>query len=50
MLRYYEKLSYNEIAEVLSIPLGTVKSRISAAISALHDDYAGTEEDIHREL
>ncbi|MFC1998401.1 RNA polymerase sigma factor [Chloroflexota bacterium] len=35
ILRYYEGLNYSEIAEFLGIPLGTVKSRINAAISSL---------------
>ena len=32
LLAYYQKLPYSEIAEVLSIPLGTVKSRLHAAL------------------
>lgn len=28
ILRYYEDLSYNEIAELINIPLGTVKTKI----------------------
>lgn len=32
ILAYYEKLTYNEIAEVLNIPLGTVKSRLHKAV------------------
>ena len=35
LLRYYEGLSYDEIAGVLGIPLGTVKSRINAAVLTL---------------
>lgn len=35
VLRYIEGLSYDEIAEVLAISLGTVKSRLSRAHSAL---------------
>jgi RNA polymerase sigma-70 factor (ECF subfamily) len=31
VLRYFNDLSYNEIAEILEIPLGTVKSRIYTA-------------------
>lgn len=36
VLREFQDLSYEEIAEILSIPLGTVKSRINAARSRLH--------------
>jgi len=32
LLSYFHDLSYNEIAEVLQIPLGTVKSRLHAAV------------------
>ncbi|MFC1978552.1 RNA polymerase sigma factor [Chloroflexota bacterium] len=35
ILRYYDGLAYSEIAELLNIPLGTVKSRINTAISTL---------------
>ncbi|MEM6674049.1 MAG: RNA polymerase sigma factor [Planctomycetota bacterium] len=35
VLRYLESLSYDEIAETLSISLGTVKSRLSRAHAAL---------------
>ncbi|MBK7642730.1 MAG: sigma-70 family RNA polymerase sigma factor [Planctomycetes bacterium] len=35
VLRYVESLSYDEIAEVLQISLGTVKSRLSRAHEAL---------------
>jgi RNA polymerase sigma-70 factor (ECF subfamily) len=35
ILRYYWDLSYKEISEVLSIPLGTVKSRIDLALRTL---------------
>jgi RNA polymerase sigma-70 factor (ECF subfamily) len=37
MLREFEKLSYTEIAEVLALPLNTVRSRLFRARSALHD-------------
>lgn len=33
MLGYYQQLPYTEIAEVLEIPVGTVKSRLHAAVS-----------------
>ncbi len=34
ILAYYEKMQYSEIAEVLDIPLGTVKSRLHKAVSS----------------
>jgi RNA polymerase sigma-70 factor (ECF subfamily) len=37
LLREFEKLSYAEIAEVLALPLNTVRSRLFRARSALHD-------------
>jgi RNA polymerase sigma-70 factor, ECF subfamily len=36
-LFYLEDYSYNEIAEILEVPLGTVKSRIARGISQLRD-------------
>ena len=35
VLRHYEEMSYEQMAEVLSIPLGTVRSRLSAARTRL---------------
>jgi len=35
VLRYFNDLSYDEIAQVMGIPLGTVKSRISQALRSL---------------
>lgn len=34
LLAYFQRLSYNQIAEELGIPLGTVKSRLHAAVAA----------------
>ena len=35
-LFYLEEYSYNEIAEILGVPLGTVKSRIARGMAQLH--------------
>lgn len=42
-LRYFDNLSYNEIAQTLEIPLGTVKSRINTAIKALRRELVDKE-------
>ncbi len=34
LLAYFQRMSYNQIAEALEIPLGTVKSRLHAAVAA----------------
>jgi RNA polymerase sigma-70 factor (ECF subfamily) len=36
LLRWYDELSYEEIAHVLRIPLGTVRSRLHHALHKLH--------------
>ena len=35
ILAYYQDLKYREIAEILKIPVGTVKSRLHAALAKL---------------
>jgi len=37
VLRYFDGLSYGEIAQVVDIPLGTVKSRINQALRSLRE-------------
>ena len=35
LLAYYQEMKYKDIAEVLGVPLGTVKSRLHAAVNRL---------------
>jgi RNA polymerase sigma-70 factor (ECF subfamily) len=37
VLRFYGEYSYEEIAQIISIPLGTVKSRVFYAVKACRD-------------
>jgi RNA polymerase sigma-70 factor (ECF subfamily) len=39
LLIYYQGMKYREAAEVLGIPVGTVKSRLHAAITKLSNDW-----------
>ena len=34
LLSYFQKMSYNQISETLQVPLGTVKSRLHAAVAS----------------
>lgn len=43
VLGYFEGLSSSEIAERIDVPIGTVKSRVAAALRALRDGLAGPE-------
>ncbi len=45
ILAYYQDLKYREIADVLEIPVGTVKSRLHAAISKLQEMASKTDQD-----
>ena len=41
-LVYFQEMKYREAAEVLGIPVGTVKSRLHAAIAKLNESYPQT--------
>lgn len=42
LMAYYQGLKYQEIADALEIPLGTVKSRLHAALTKLHEAWVNT--------
>lgn len=44
LLYQYTKLSYDEIAEVLDVPLGTVKSRMNTALARLRELLEGLQQ------
>jgi RNA polymerase sigma-70 factor (ECF subfamily) len=46
ILRYYLELPYTEIAQVLDIPLGTVKSRLDGSLRTLRRTLSKQQEDI----
>jgi RNA polymerase sigma-70 factor (ECF subfamily) len=39
ILAYFNKFSYKQMAEILSIPIGTVKSRLHTAVNRFAKDY-----------
>jgi RNA polymerase sigma-70 factor, ECF subfamily len=41
VLAYYQGLKYREIADILDIPVGTVKSRLHAALAKLQESWNG---------
>jgi RNA polymerase sigma-70 factor (ECF subfamily) len=46
LLRYYQSLSLQEIAETLGLPLGTVKSRLSVGTHRLRDLLVAMKEEV----
>lgn len=44
-LVYFQELKYREAAEILSIPVGTVKSRLHAAVAKLNECWQQTHPD-----
>jgi len=43
LLAYYQGLKYQDIAEILKIPVGTVKSRMHTALKKLHESWSEIE-------
>ncbi|MBM4106546.1 MAG: sigma-70 family RNA polymerase sigma factor [Phycisphaerae bacterium] len=39
LLGYFQRMSYQQIAEILEIPLGTVKSRLHSAVASFADGW-----------
>jgi RNA polymerase sigma-70 factor (ECF subfamily) len=39
LLNYFQRMSYNQIADSLDIPLGTVKSRLHSAVACFADTW-----------
>ena len=40
ILAYYQSLKYKDIADIMGIPVGTVKSRLHTALCKLHEAWA----------
>ncbi|MFH1574525.1 MAG: sigma-70 family RNA polymerase sigma factor, partial [Acidobacteriota bacterium] len=44
ILAYYHKFPYRDIAEIIEVPLGTVKSRLHAAVAYFGEQYRAVVE------
>lgn len=42
LMAYFQRFSYQQIADMLGIPLGTVKSRLHSAVALFADGWAQT--------
>ena len=47
VLAYYHRFAYREIADILGIPLGTVKSRLHAAVAQFATHYKAELKAVH---
>jgi len=45
ILAYFNKFSYKQMAEILSIPIGTVKSRLHTAVGRFAKDWKASDGD-----
>jgi len=43
ILKYFHELLYEEIAQILNIPVGTVKSRLNTAVKTLRRELKNIE-------
>lgn len=48
MLAYFGRMSYSQVADALDIPLGTVKSRLHAAVAAFAKRWQAVTKSSHR--
>lgn len=49
LLAYFQRMSYTQIADVLGIPLGTVKSRLHAAVASFAKSWSAVQPSVDHE-